>query len=96
MPELCIKNRGLKFRFRAFFGWFDLSRSYKEIYIFLWVGGGGYSKNLKIRGSAWVSRPALFCECFFLKSFFKIFFVLYHLMLGIFKARKYGMGFLGG
>ena len=31
--------------------------------------GGGYSKTLKIRGSAWVSRPALFCECFILNNF---------------------------
>ena len=38
--------------------------------------------------------PRCSANAFFFKSFFKIFFVLYHLMLGIFKARKYGMGFL--
>ena len=40
---------------------------YKEYFV---AGrGGGDSKNLKIRGSAWVSRPALVCECFILNTF---------------------------
>ena len=41
-----VREGGLKFRFHAFLGWFDLSRSYKEyIYIFLWVGAGGIFKK---------------------------------------------------
>ena len=40
--------------------------------MFFFVAGrglGGYSKTLKICGSAWVFRPALFCECFILNNF---------------------------
>ena len=38
---------------------------------FFFVAGRrrGYSKPLKIRGSAWVSRHASFCECFILNIF---------------------------
>ena len=53
-----------------FLGGLDFSRSNKEGVFF--VAGRGVLKNLKIRGSAWVSWLALFCECFILNIFRRI------------------------
>ena len=62
------------------------------VVLFLWVGRGVFKKC----EDSWSCLGIPARVVLRMLIVFLIFFVSYHLMLGIFKARKYGMGFLAG